>query len=36
MMKINYELIIGILALLIALFAIIIQFRDYRKKQIAK
>lgn len=35
-MKINYELIIGILALIIALVAIIIQFREYKKRQIPK
>lgn len=35
-MKINFELIIGILALIIALIAIIIQFREYKKRQIAK
>lgn len=33
-MEINYELIIGILALIIALIAIIIQFREYKKRQI--
>ena len=33
-MEINYELIIGILALIIALIAIIIQFREYKNRQI--
>jgi len=33
-MEINYELIIGILALIIALIAIIIQFREYKKRHI--
>lgn len=33
-MEINYELIIGILALIIALIAIIIQIREYKKRQI--
>lgn len=35
-MKINYELIIGLLALIVALIAIFIQFREYKKRQIAK
>jgi hypothetical protein len=35
-MKTNYELIIGILALIVALIAILFQFREYKKRQIAK
>lgn len=35
-MDINYELIIGLLALFVSVFAIIIQFREHKKKQIAK